>query len=118
MKEHRTVTILAVVVAVLATLLVVSALRPRYALGQVSEGAAGGMVGLVSEQRNARSPLFLIDTKAQTVMIYEYDQSIRRFYLRAVRSYRNDRRIDDMSFHAMGQNKGPTVKEAEKYGRD
>jgi len=111
MKHNWTVTVLVAIIAILATVLVSSALAPRYAAAQTDSGSADYVVALVGTQKSSRSPLFLIDSKAQSIMVYEYDQSLRRFYLRAVRSFGYDRKLEDKSYHRLGQGSGPSVKD-------
>ena len=110
MKHDWTVTVLVAIIAILATVLVSSALAPRYAAAQTDSGSADYIVALVGTQKSSRSPLFLIDSKAQSIMVYEYDQSIRRFYLRAVRSFTYDRQLEDRGYHKFGQSNGPSVR--------
>ena len=107
-------------VAVLGTLLAAELLRggSRYALAQVSEGtAAGYVIALSSPPREARLPLFLIDTKTQTILVYEYDQSRRLFFLRVARSFRNDRELIDNAWGQMDVYAGPTVAEIGQFLR-
>lgn len=123
-------------VSVLATLLAVNLLRSespyaygqgtdlgairnvsRSSFGQVSEGAAGYIAALTNTPDQSRMPLLMIDTKSQTILIYEYDQSRRVLYLRAVRSFRNDRELEDASF-GRSATKGPTVEEVREILRD
>lgn len=109
---------LVALVAVLATLLVQSWLTPRYAFAQASEGSAGYTVAVVGPAYQNRLPLFLIDNKAQVVMVYDWDQSRRKFFLRTVRSFRNDRRLEDENFGEKSATRGPSVKDVEKRLRD
>ena len=116
-RTQWTLTALAAVVAVLVTLLVVQYLRDgsRYAFGQVSEGAAGYVVGVVGPEYQNRLPLFLIDNKSQTILVYEYYQPNRELFLRAARTFRYDRDVEDESFTKYGTSKGPSVKDVQDF---
>jgi len=116
--EHWIVTGLVALSAVLATLLVTQVVAPREAAAQaVSEGRADYVTAVVGPINESRVPLFLIDSKAQAIMVYEYDSGRRRFYLRVVRSFRNDRRLEDATFGQQRVDVGPTVREVERFIR-
>ena len=101
---------LVAVASVLGTLLAVEALRPRLAQAQAIQGSADYLVGVVGPRRETFSPLFLVDTQRQVVLVYEYDQNSRGFYLRLGRSYRMDRGLKDQSFRKKySSTKGPSV---------
>jgi len=126
MKDAHTqwlTTGLVALVAVLTTLFVVRALDDggsRYAAAQTSEGAASYIVGIVGEsQQDDRLPLFLIDTKARSIMVYEYDTGERRLWLRAVRSFVQDRELRDMLArdNNYGSNAGPSVNDVQAMVR-
>jgi len=86
------VTALAVLVAVLATLLitgVVSNSPDRCVMAQTT--ASGGfMIGLTGAETSNRMPVVLVDTKQQVILAYEYNYSRRSIILAAVRPYRYD----------------------------
>ena len=105
---------LVALVAVLTTLFVVRALddgASRYAMAATSEGAANYIVCVVGEsQQDDRLPVFLVDTKARSIMVYEYDTGDRRFLFRATRSFVHDRELKDMQARdAYNENSGPSV---------
>ena len=111
-RSYWVTTGLVAVIAVLATLLVVTwaPVSPRVALGQVSEGAqANYTIALLGVPFEDRTPLFMIDTKAQTVLVYEYIQSRRLMFLRVARSYMYDRELKDNGFGQNNIYEGPTV---------
>jgi hypothetical protein len=114
MKHDWIITGLVAVVAILATIVVSDALDQREAHAQISGATADYLVGIVGQKQASRSPLFLIDSKSQTIMIYEYDQSIRKFWLRAARNFQYDRRLEDKDFSSMQQNRGPSVRDIRK----
>ncbi len=106
-------------VAVLATLLAVNLLQgdSRYAFAQVSEGTAGHMVALLGPRFETRIPLILIDAKNQRIMVYEFDQSRRRFLLRVVRYYEHDKALVDHSFGEERIWEGPSVNDVREILR-
>jgi len=119
-RSNWVITGLVAAVAVLATLLGVRLFGggPRSALAQaVSEGSAAYMVGIVGPRFETRMPLVLIDTKKQVILIYEYDQARRRFFLRVARSYVNDRELVEASFGEEGVWQGPTVNDVREILR-
>jgi hypothetical protein len=122
LRTQWPVAVLSAGVAVLATLLVLDAPRRErgIAFGQVSEGAtANYMIGMLGEQNNDRRPLFLIDTKAQTIMLYEYFDSQRILLFRVARSYASDREVQDAVFYDQSNlYKGPSVRDIQSYLRE
>jgi len=106
-KQGWTVNVLFVLVAVLATLLATQYFSggSQRAYAQTSAGSADYMIGLIGPARQSKIPLFLVDSKRQTVMVYDYHQDQRELRLRAVRSYRFDRELEDAEFGV----KGPSV---------
>jgi len=115
-REQLVVTGLIAVAAALAALLAREVLAPREARAQaVSEGRADYVTAVVGPINESRVPLFLVDSKAQAIMVYEYDTGRRRFYLRVVRSFSNDRRLQDASFGEQRVDSGPSVRDVEKY---
>jgi hypothetical protein len=122
LRSQLPVVALTVVVAVLATLLTVDVVRGDrgIAFGQVSEGAmANYVIGLLGEQKNDLRPLFLVDTKSQTIMIYEYLDSRRVLIFRAARSYASDREVADASFYdRTNVYTGPSVRDIQQFLRE
>lgn len=116
-RTQWTFTALVAVVAVLVTLLVVQYLRDgsHYAFGQVSEGTAGYVVGIIGPEYQRRLPVFLIDNKRQTILVYEYHQENRDLFLRAARTFRYDREIEDEGFTKYSTSKGPSVKDVQDF---
>ena len=114
-RRSWVVPAMAALTAVLATLLVQSAVTPRVAVGQVGQtGSAGYVTAVSAAEHQGRVPLFVVDNKSQAIMIYEYDLSRRRVYLRCVRSFENDRRVVDNTWDR-SINRGPSVRDVQKY---
>ena len=115
-RSYWVMTGMLVVIAVLATLLVRDGLGTREAAAQaISESRADYVSATVGPLRESRVPIFIVDTKSQVIMVYEYDLARRTLYLRVGRSFRNDRRLDDQNFGEKNSNWGPSVKEVEPY---
>jgi len=118
MKSNALVIVLAVLVGVLAALLVTTVVSSRPAAAQVSEGSTDFLTAILGPEAFRRVPLFIVDSKSQTIMVYEYDQSTRKFYMRAARSFRYDRRLEEADYSSYGQNKGPSLRDVQKKIRD
>ena len=118
-RTNWTVTALLAVVAVLATLLTADLLREGggTAMAQVSEGASANYtIALLGEETNDHRPLFLIDTRAQSIMVYEYFESQRILLLRGARSYANDRALTEANFfRANDVYSGPSVRDIQTF---
>lgn len=108
---------LVALVAVLGTLAVQSLVAPQEAAAQGQTATAGYVTAVIAAEHQGRVPLFVVDSKSQAIMIYEYDLSRRRFYLRAVRNFQNDRRVIDSKWDR-SVNKGPSVKDVGKHVAD
>ena len=100
--------------AVLGSLAVQSMVAPREAAAQGDSATTGYVTVVTAAAHQGRVPLFVVDSKSQAIMIYEYDLSRRSFYLRSVRNFLNDRRVIDNEWDR-SVNKGPSVKEVGKY---
>jgi len=114
------VTVLVAIAAVLGTLLAVKAFDDpsRYVYAQSSEGSANYVIGVVGTEYQRRLPLFLIDTRKRTIMVYDYDQGDRRLYLRAVRTFTHDSELLDENFEKYNTGSGPSVDDVKKIVRD
>ncbi len=107
------------VLAMTVVWMAVSALDTEPAIAQFSsEASADYVAAVLGPEQFSRVPLFLVDTKAQSIMVYEWDAGRRRFYLRAVRSFRNDRRIEDAHFAEQRLDVGPSVEQAGRIAED
>ena len=112
-KQGWAVNVLFLLVGILATLLVTQYLGGggRKVFAQEMVGSADYMIALIGPARQSKIPLFLVDSKRQSIMVYDYHQDQRELRLRAVRSYRFDREIEDEEFGV----KGPTVEEVKTF---
>ena len=114
------VTALVGVAAVLGTLLCVRAFDDpsRYVYAQASEGSANYVIGVVGSESQRRLPLFLIDTRKRTIMVYDYDQGTRRLHLRAARTFTHDSEVLEENFDKYSSSSGPSVDDVKKIVRD
>jgi len=117
LESRWTATVLVAAVAVLGTLLAMKVLDEGAQSAEAQfagEMKADYMIGLVGPLRDPYVPLFLVDTKGQKIMVYEYEMAQRKFGLRAARSFRYDRELDDQNFTQRDWRKTPTVAEVKK----
>jgi hypothetical protein len=108
--NHWMVMALTAAVAVLATLLITG----RYDIvrpAQAQESAAGSyMVALIGEQVTQQYPLFLVDTKEMSILVYEYDRGNGSLELHAARTFQYDRKLTDYEVRSTTQRRvGPSV---------
>ena len=110
---------MAAIVGALAALLAVEYLHKsdsRAAFGQTAEaaGSANYVLALLGNTVSDATPIVLIDTKTQTLMIYEYMVSTHAMFLRVARTYREDRELLDNSFFTGNVYTGPSVDDVRK----
>jgi hypothetical protein len=123
-RAHWAIVGLAAVAGSLATLLAVGHLHrsdSRAAYGQTGEAAAEAnyVLALLGNTVNDATPIVLVDTKAQTLLVYEYMVSRRIMFLRVARTYAADRELLDNSFWTGDSYapKGQTVNEIQSLLR-
>ncbi len=96
LKKYVLNTILLGVVIVLLVLVLIKA-SPNYVAAQ---GAGGGGAGarhvfaVVGTQMNNREPFYLVDTKQEVIMVYEYGVQGDGLGLTSVRSYKYDKLLE------------------------
>jgi hypothetical protein len=117
-RVHWAVAGLAAIAGALAALLAVEYLHQspsRTAFGQTGEAAASAnyVLALLGTTTNDATPIVLIDTKTQTLMVYEYMVSRHTMYLRAARTYVADRELRDNGFFAGDSYTGPSVNDVQ-----
>jgi len=102
---------------VLAAFLIVGHFRaePPYAFAQSEGVSANYVIALLGPKTEDQAQLFVIDTKAQTILVYEYIVSRRDLVLRVARSYKNDRDVEDRNFYNLSSPYvGPSVNDVQK----
>ena len=113
-RAHWVIAGMAAIIGALAALLAVEYLHTsdsRAAFGQTAEvaGSANYVLALLGNTVGDATPIVLIDTKTQTLMIYEYMVSTRTMFLRVARTYSADRELVDSAFFAGNVSNGPSV---------
>jgi hypothetical protein len=105
---------LAAIAGALAALLAVECLHKsesRTAFAQTAEtaGSANYVLALLGNTASDAAPIYLIDTKSQTIMVYEYMVSTHQMFLRLARTYAADRELLDDRFYSGNAYAGPSV---------
>ena len=112
-RVHWVIAGMAAIIGALAALLAVQCLRPgesRAAFGQgEAAGSANYVLAMLGNTVNDATPIVVIDTKTQTVMVYEYMVSTHTMFLRVARTYASDRELLDNFFFAGNAYNGPSV---------
>lgn len=87
---------LAVLIIVAAGILgyVVARGGMREAAGQGMVSESGNTIVVVAQERNARIPLILVDTREQTICIYRYDFNANSLEFSVARSYQWDKKLE------------------------
>jgi hypothetical protein len=101
-KAHCAIVGMAAIVGALAALLAVECLHKgesRVAFGQEAAGSANYVLALLGNTVNDATPIILIDTKTQTLLVYEFMASRKTLYLRVARTYSSDRELLDNGFY-------------------
>ena len=95
-RERMNVVLLGIIVVLLAMLLFDRG-SSRFALAQSSSGSAAGLVGMVGMVEDRHQPLYLIDTREQVILVYEYIIPNGGLQLCAARTYKYDKSIEMMN---------------------
>ena len=114
---------LAAVVGALAALLAAEYLHrsdSRAAFGQTAEaaGSANYVLALLGNTIGDATPIVVIDTKTQTLMVYEYMVSTHTMFLRIARTYAADRELLDNGFFTGNAYAGPSVNDVRNLLRN
>jgi len=122
-RVHWLLIGLAAIMGALAALLAAEYLHrsdSRAAYGQTAEaaGSANYVLALLGTSANDAAPIVVIDTKAQTILVYEYMLSTHTMFLRVGRSYSADRELVDRSFFAGNAYAGPRVEDVRNMLRN
>lgn len=116
MKTHNLNTltlVLLVLCAVLGGALLGLVLRDPTPSAVAQSGMlapAGATIALIGPEKYDRIPLFVVDTRAQSIVAYEWNMGSRVLLLRAVRTYSSDRDLEEAAW-TMNVNTGPSVRE-------
>ncbi|MEW6356826.1 MAG: hypothetical protein AB1696_10890 [Planctomycetota bacterium] len=105
------------VVAVLLVAVVWTSITGEKAAAQQDAGRY--MISVVGFWRDNSEPVFIINTRDQTISVYEYDSEQNLLDLFAVRSYEYDRKLKEFPVwkkRTDRRGQGPSVAEMEKRG--
>jgi hypothetical protein len=109
MKKTPLILVLAVLAAVAVGYLAGrGGLRPAQAQGMVGE--AQTTIAIIGPERNARLPILLIDTREQTLCIYEYDINSDSLEFTAARTYQWDKKLEKY-----GKGRGASPEEVRRF---
>jgi len=122
LRTHWVITALAALVGALGALLAreyLSKAGPRIAFAEEAGGGvtANYMIAMLGMTVNDATPIVLVDTKAQTLLVYEYMVSTKRAYLRCARTYAFDKDLTERYFFAGNAYNGPSVGDIENLLR-
>ncbi len=118
-KKYRLNTILFGVVITLLVLILVKN-SPNYVVAHDVGGAGGGGSGaghvfaVVGNQQANREPFYLVDTRQEVIMVYEYGVQGEGLGLVTTRSYRYDKQLEQYGRTYFGQKVDKIKKELEK----
>ena len=106
LSDRRLTTLLLTVNAVLLALIVLMEISGSGPTAQGQAGAAGGatmavVTGVPSS--NQDEPIFILDSRNETFAVYEFNPGTRKFGLKAVRTYKYDKQVEEY------QNERPSV---------
>jgi len=112
LKKYRLNTILLGVVIVLLVLVLIKT-SPNYVVAQGQGGGGSGakhVFAVVGTRHNNREPFYLVDTRQEVIMVYEYGVQGDGLGLASVRSYKYDKLLEQYGT----SNFGPRVDRIKK----
>ncbi len=112
-KKQGLNTILLGIIIVLL-LLVLFKTSPNYVIAQGDGGAGARHVfALVGNQQNNRESFYLVDTRQEVIMVYEYGVQGDGLGLASARSYKYDKLLEQYGRSSFGPNVEKIKKEIE-----
>lgn len=115
--KNRLNTILLGGILVLLILVLVKN-SPNYAIAQGDGGAGAKHVfAVVGVPERNRQPFYLVDTRQEVIMVYEYGVQGEGLGLTNVRSYKYDKLLEEYGRSNIGPKVDKIKKEIEKIGR-
>jgi len=95
LKKYGLNTILLGVVIILLVLVLIKT-SPDYAIATQGDGGAGAkhVFAVVGTRANNREPFYLVDTKREVIMVYEYGVQGDGLGLVSARSYKYDKLLE------------------------
>ncbi|MGR3302559.1 MAG: hypothetical protein ACUZ8I_08675 [Candidatus Scalindua sp.] len=117
LKKYGLNTILLGIVIVLL-LLVLFKTSPNYVIAQGDGGAGARHVfAVVGSQQANRESFYLVDTKQEVIMVYEYGVQGEGLGLITTRSYKYDKLLEQYGRNVFGPKVDKIKKEVEKMKR-
>jgi len=121
-RSHWLVAGLAALAGALAALVAVEHFHANdsgVAYAQVGEvaGNANYVLAMMGNTVNDATPIIVIDTRQQVILVYDYMVSRHAMYLRQARQYINDRELVDNNFLTSDLYSGPSVGDIRKVVR-
>jgi hypothetical protein len=109
--KRMTMALLALNGALLALLVIVE-MSGSGVWAQATSGAVGSTMAMITGEPspNQDEPIFIVDSRNETICIYEFNVGTRKFGLKAARTYKYDKEIEEF------MNEKPGVKDV-KGGR-
>jgi hypothetical protein len=114
-KKYRLITILlGIIIALLVLVLVKNS--PNYVVAQ-GDGGARHVFAVVGNKQANREPFYLVDTRQEVIMVYEYGVQGEGLGLVSTRSYKYDKQLEQYGKSHFGPKVDKIRKELEKTGR-
>jgi hypothetical protein len=114
LKKYGLNTILLGVVIVLLVLVLIKT-SPDYVVAQGDGGAGAKHVfAIVGNRANNREPFYLVDTRQEVIMVYEYGVQGDGLGLASARSYKYDKLLEQYGRRIFGPNVDQIKKEIKK----
>ncbi|MGR3319744.1 MAG: hypothetical protein ACUZ8O_14855 [Candidatus Anammoxibacter sp.] len=99
---------LGVIVLLLVAIIIFK--NPIQNVNAQADGSARHVFGLIGKRQGNREPLYLIDTREQVIMVYEYSVQGEGLGLVTVRNYKYDKQLE-----AFGKAFGADVEKVKGY---
>ncbi len=114
LKKYGLNTVLLGVIIILLVLVLIKT-SPNYVVAQGDGGASAKHVfAVVGNRQNNREPFYLVDTKQEVIMIYEYGVQGEGLGLVSARSYKYDKLLEQYGISNFGPKIDVIKKEIEK----
>jgi len=117
LKKHGLNTVMMGVIIMLLVLVLIKD-TPKDAVAQIGDGGAFAkhVFGVVGHLEGSRESFYLVDTKQEVVMVYEYNIQGNGLGLITTRSYKYDKLLDQYGRAHFGPEVEKIRKEVEKIG--
>ena len=112
-SKDRLIAMLFGVIVVLAVVLVFDRGPSGFAVAQ-GAAAGGGFVGFLGQPSGNTQPVFVINSRDQVLLVYEYVVPSGGLALTAARTLRDDSKLDELNPMGATKMQHPSVKEIRK----